>query len=538
LLRKTTLSLLLLSFIVAAPPGPGDLDPAYGTDGKVKTAFSGGVDLGGAALQPDGKIVVAGVAGNTEPYVVVRYTSDGSPDPAFGPSGNGKQPAPFIVAPRAVAVQPDGKILVGGVGQGNLPFSFALFRLNNDGSTDMTFGTGGLVIINFPSESSVYDVTVLPDGKILACGEVFLDNSFLLVRLNTNGTPDNTFGNGGTVRPKMGPTNTAIGAARAIAIQPDQKIVAVGVAEESWAIARFHPTGELDEDFSGDGKILFNFGVATEEASDVVLQPDGKIVVSGWRSGATGGQNSVVARLNSDGSPDVTFGSGANGIVQPVQGDTRATSVVLETSGKILITGDIFQPSLIDVIVVRLNTDGSNDAAFATGGIARTDFGGDDRATELLLQLDGKVVAAGQSVSGGSGAFVLARYLTTAADEPVLQTEAGTNHAIALDSVTFKRDPFSVANDFVLNPDHRTRVILFAANMTLSNGEDASAVTAQAEDSGGVHNLPVEFVGKVPGFDSLTQIVVRLPDGLAKGNALVSVTFHAKTSNKAFIVIE
>jgi hypothetical protein len=212
--------------------------------------------------------------------------------------------------------------------------------------------------------------------------------------------------------------------------------------------------------------------------------------------------------------------------------------VVLGTSGKILITGDISQPPVIDVIVVRLNADGSNDSSFATGGIARTDFGGEDRATELLLQLDGKVVAAGHSASGGTSAFVLARYLTAASDEPVLQTEAGTNHAIALDSVTFKRDPFSVANDFVLNPDHRTRVILFATNLTLGAGEDATAIIAQAEDSGGAHDLPVEFAGKVPGFDSLTQIVVRLPDGLAKGNVLVSVTFHAKTSNKAFIVID
>jgi uncharacterized delta-60 repeat protein len=534
LLKKAIFPLLILLCITQSGvfgPGPGDLDPTYGTGGKVRTDFTPTATMGGAALQPDGKIVVAGVAGSTDPYIVARYTLDGSPDPTFG-SANGRQTAPFTVFPRAVAIQPDGKIIVGGLGQGSLPFSVALFRLNAGGSTDTTFGSGGLVTVNFPAESSIYDVAVLPDGKILACGEVFLDNSFLLIRFNMNGTLDTSFGNGGTVRAKMGPTTQAIGAARAMAIQPDLKIVAVGVAEDCWAIARFLPDGQLDEDFSSDGKILLNFDVGTEEAADVVIQPDGKIVVAGWRAIA------VIARLNSDGTPDTTFGSGANGIVQPLEVASRAMSLVLEASGKIVVAGDIFQSFQNDFMVMRLNADGTKDTSFAGTGIVFTDFGVEDRAVELLRQPDGKVVAAGHSTNSGSGAFVLARYLTVAPDEPVLQLEAGSNHAIALDSVTFKRDPFSVANDFNLSPDHRTRIILFATNLTLGSGDNSSAVSVQAEDSNGLHDLPVEFVGKVPGFDSLTQVVVKLPDGLAKGNALVSVSFNGKTSNKGIIVIE
>jgi uncharacterized delta-60 repeat protein len=265
LLKKATFSLLILfcssggwfpkpaqsgvfgvkdtSYVKSAltsAPGPGDLDPTYGTDGKVRTEFTPTANMGGAALQPDGKIVVAGIAGTTDPYIVARYKLDGSPDPTFGSSG-GKQISPFTVLAHAVAIQSDGKIIVGGVGQGNLPFSAALFRLNPGGSSDTTFGSGGLVVVNFPAESSIYDIAVLPDGKILVCGEVFLDNSFLLIRLNTNGTLDTSFGNSGTVRAKMGATNQLIGAARAIAIQPDQKIVAVGFAEDSWAICQVPP---------------------------------------------------------------------------------------------------------------------------------------------------------------------------------------------------------------------------------------------------------------------------------------------------------
>ena len=540
--KKAALSLLILLCISggwfpkaaqSGAPGPGDLDPTYGTGGKVRTEFTPTANMGGAALQPDGKTVIAGIAGTTDPYIIARYTSDGSPDPTFGSSG-GRQTSPFTVFARAVAIQPDGKILVGGLGQGNQPFSAALFRLNSGGSTDTTFGTNGLVIVNFPEESSIYDIAVLPDGKILVCGEVFLDNSFMLIRLNTNGSLDSSFGSGGTVRAKMGPSNPLIGGARAIAIQPDLKIVAVGFAEDSWAIARFHPNGQLDEEFSNDGKILFNFGIGTEEAADVVLQPDGKIVVAGWRSGPT----AIVARLNSDGSIDTTFGSGANGIVQPLEATNRATSLVLDASGKILVAGDIFQSFQNDFTLMRLNTDGTKDTNFAGSGIVVTDLGVDDRAVDLLRQTDGKVVVAGHSVNSGSGAFVLARYLTVASDEPVLQVEAGSNHAIALDSVTFQRDPFSIANDFNLSSDHRTRIILFATNLTLGSGETSAAVTVQAEDSAGVHNLPVEFAGEVPGFDWLTQVVVALPDSLAKGDTLVSVSFHGKTSNKRIIVIK
>jgi len=533
--RKATFSLLILFclsggwFPKAAQsgvPGPGDLDPTYGTDGKVITEFTPPPSIGGAALQPDGKTVIAGGAGPTNFSVVARYTLDGSPDLTFG--SGGRQTSPFTVFVRAVAIQPDGKIIVGGLGQPNLPFSAALFRLNPDGSTDTTFGSGGLVIVNFPEESSIYDLAVLPDGRILACGEVFLDNSFMLIRLNTSGTLDPSFGNGGTVRAKMGPTNPLIGGARAIAIQPDLKIVAVGFAENSWAIARFHPNGQLDETFSNDGKILLNFGIATEQAEDVVIQPDGKIVVAGVRSGPT----AAVARLNSDGSIDDTFGSGANGVVQPLEGINRATSLVLDPSGKILVAGDGSSPSPNNFILMRLNIDGSKDTSFAGSGIVFTDVGLEDHAVELLRQSDGKVVLVGQSTSNGSGAFVLARYLTVAPDEPVLQIEAGSNHAIAFDSVTFQRDPFFITNDLNLSPDHRTRIILFAANL------NSAAVTVQAEDSAGVHNLPVEFVGKVPGLDWLTQVVVKLPDGLAKGSALVSVSFNGKTSNKGTIVIE
>jgi hypothetical protein len=128
----------------------------------------------------------------------------------------------------------------------------------------------------------------------------------------------------------------------------------------------------------------------------------------------------------------------------------------------------------------------------------------------------------------------------TPSSAPVLLTEEGTNHAIALDSVTFTRDPFTVRTQFNLSPDQRTRIILFASKLDLLAGENAADVIVQAEDTQGrVFPLLVENVAKVPGFDSLTQFVVKLPDELeGAGNVQVSITFHGLVSNKAVIMIK
>ncbi|HEX8709432.1 MAG TPA: hypothetical protein VF723_14400 [Pyrinomonadaceae bacterium] len=122
---------------------------------------------------------------------------------------------------------------------------------------------------------------------------------------------------------------------------------------------------------------------------------------------------------------------------------------------------------------------------------------------------------------------------------PTLITESGTNRALALDSVTFTRDPFPAMNYYNLSMDRPTRVMLFAVYTDLAPGEDASAVTVVAEDSQNrVYLLPVEYVGKVPGFSWLTQVTVRLPEELAKvGNVMVSISLHGKTSSKVALQV-
>ncbi|MBD0369627.1 MAG: hypothetical protein ICV60_02145 [Pyrinomonadaceae bacterium] len=129
---------------------------------------------------------------------------------------------------------------------------------------------------------------------------------------------------------------------------------------------------------------------------------------------------------------------------------------------------------------------------------------------------------------------------TVAEAAPTLFTDANTAGTLALDSATFMRDPLPPVSAQLFSDDKRTRVILFARDLELLPGEDASAVTVLAEDSQHkIYPLAVEFVGKVPKFDWLTQVNVRLPDELYKsGGVWITVKVHGLASNKAFLSLK
>ena len=155
-------------------------------------------------------------------------------------------------------------------------------------------------------------------------------------------------------------------------------------------------------------------------------------------------------------------------------------------------------------------------------------------ASNISQPVDLKVGADGSLYYLSIGAASLFRVQFT---EPVLMAEPNTDSAIALDSAILMRDPFPLMNLFNFSTDHRTRLMLFGMNLNLLPGETISAVTARAEDAGlNVFPLTVEFVGKVPGFDWLTQINVRLPDNMPPNQTLlVSVSLRGKTTNKVRI---
>ena len=536
LIRVLAVALILFSkTALTAAFTPGDLDPTYGTGGKVTTDFQGGAfDLiGDAVVQPDGKLVAICQGQGTDQIVrwgLVRYRLDGSLDPTFGNNGKVVISSPILTL-NGVALQSDGKIVVAGANF-NPTRDFVAIRFNKDGSLDTAFGSGGFAPADFfQTTDQANDLAIQADGKIVLVGSS--DDGLLAVaRFNTDGSLDTSFGNGGKSAPGLAP---GLEQGLAVAIQPDGKIVAAGsvVTEQhnDFLLTRFETNGALDTTFGDSRKVITDFGNSFDDIHDIVLQPDGQIVAAG-----TAGNKFALARYNTNGSLDNTFGAGGK-VTTTFLGVDDAQSVVLQRDGKIVMAGSTSAPGgpiQRSFALARYNINGSLDSVFGDQGKVTTSFAQDAFSTAVVLQPDDKIVVAGAN----NADLALVRYLTAPVDAPVLQTEAGTNHAIAIESVTFRRDPFFVTNDLNFSSDRRTRIILFATNLTLGNSENFSAVAVQAEDAAGMHNLPVEFVGAVPGAEWLTQVVVKLPDDLATGNVLVSVSFHSTTSNKPFIVIQ
>ena len=271
-----------------------------------------------------------------------------------------------------MALQADGKIIAAGTdfvdfNPGDMSDTdFALARYNADGSLDPTFGNGGTVTTDFfGTEDDALSVLIQPDGKIVAVGSGndpadFYD--FAAVRYLSNGALDTTFGVGGRVSTDFG--DRGFDRAHSAALQADGKIVTAGFAtsvdgiSENFAVARYTSSGVLDTTFSSDGRTQIDFGSCCQDAWQVLLQSDGKIVTIGFP--------------NSEGSDS-------------------------------------------DFLLARLNSTGSLDTTFGIGGKVRTSFGNlNGGAQGGLLQADGKIVAVGFQATSSSGGvdFALARYLS------------------------------------------------------------------------------------------------------------------------------
>jgi uncharacterized delta-60 repeat protein len=419
---------VLVASASPAAAAPGDLDTTFDGDGKVTTDFAGSQDgAGGVAIQGDGKIVAAGSAAVsasnrslTLDFALARYNTDGSLDTTF--DGDGLVITDFagdLDAASDVAIQGDGKIVALGRAYVSSTFDadFALARYNTDGSLDATFGTGGKVNTDFGGDFDLaFGVAIQGDGKIVAAGETDSGTEgFALARYTTDGSLDTTFDGDGKVTTGFGGFDEAFG----VAIQGDGKIVAAGATFDfdpcctyDFALARYNTDGSLDATFGTGGKVTTDFGSDVEYASDVAIQGDGKIVAAGFTS-SSANDDFALGRYNTDGSLDATF-DGDGKVTTDFAGESDiAEGVAIQGDGKIVAAGCVncFTGS-VDFALARYNTDGSLDATFGTGGKVTTDFAGDsDFANAVAIQGDGKIVAAGGThVSLNDNDFALARY--------------------------------------------------------------------------------------------------------------------------------
>jgi uncharacterized delta-60 repeat protein len=430
---------LALTFSVATPAAPGELDPAFGRGGRMLTDFGLSTDIAYAvALQPDGKIVVAGTAYTNndfsgEDFALARYNTNGTLDRSFGINGRVTTDFPGLAAViSAVLVQPDGKIVVAG---GAFPlFTFLgdikLARYNPNGSLDQGFGNGGIVTTDFDGHGSyAFSLALQPDGKIVAAGTSFVafssddssDTDFALLRYNADGSPDTTFGSSGNGRVSTdfdGFNDDAF----AVLIRPDGKIVVAGSAKNpadfyDFALVRYGANGAPDTSFGAAGKVHTDFGGHNfDRAHAAALQPDGKIVAAGFASSPFGTMKFAVARYRANGAIDTSFS--ADGKTQIDFGSCCASAhsvLVQAADNKLIVVGyPNSESSDSDFTLARLNPNGTLDAGFGNGGKVRTSFGDlNGGAQGAVLQPDGKIVAVGfQATNTPKWAqFALARYL-------------------------------------------------------------------------------------------------------------------------------
>jgi uncharacterized delta-60 repeat protein len=424
-------------FAIARYDTYGNLDPSFDGDGKQTTDFTnGGYDRAlSLAIQTDGKIIAAGQVGNNATnnfdFGLARYTPGGALDASFGTGG--KQITDFFGGQDyalGLAIQSDGKIVaIGEAYNTNRNTDFALVRYNTNGTLDNRFDRDGKLTGYYAAGLGYFTaMAIQSDGKIIVAGAAYNANyngDFALARFNTDGTLDKTFNRTGKQTTDFSGNDDYV---RAIVIQPDGKIVAAGVTSmpkpsdpESYladfALARYNSNGSIDNKFNRNGKQTTDFFGEIDEAYSIAIQSDGKIVVGGHALNTNGNRFDFgLARYNSNGSLDGTFGTGGKQTTDFTGYDDNAYALAIQSDGKIVVAGMAYNyNSYYDFALARYTTNGSLDGDFDGDGRQTVDFFGSYDGAHAIAIQDDKIVVAGEvfNTNGTNYDFGLARFNKT-----------------------------------------------------------------------------------------------------------------------------
>jgi len=421
--RIAVVFLLVVTFpLLLLAQTAGTLDNTFGTNGVTLTAIGTGNDFANAvAIQSDGKIVAAGysITGTKYDFSLARYNTNGSLDNTFGNGGIVKTSVQTATDQiYSIVIQPDGKIVAGGVSSSTAnSYDWALARYNPDGTLDNTFGTNGIVVSSLSSKQDyLYSLLLQNDGKIVGIGysNDGTKSNFTLARYNSNGTLDASFGTNGVVLTSFD-SNSSI--ARTGAILPDGKILAAGNMTASsisnFTIVKYNSNGTIDNTFGTAGKVVKAFGTSNEIIYSLLPMQDGQIVAGGTSRVGTV-TNLAVARFKSNGDVDNTFGT--NGITINQIGTTNASfGKLLNLPGVgLLACGYGTVNNVLSMVFLLYNsTDGKNVTSFGTAGIVSTAVGTTSAgANTMAMQKDGKVIVAGYAQGSVNYDYAIARIHT------------------------------------------------------------------------------------------------------------------------------
>lgn len=382
----------------------GGIDQNFNTGLPNRVTVSQGEINGAnvVVVQPDGKILAAGATSTFSllDFSLVRLNADGTSDLTFGVGGKvSTSVSSSIDGALAVALQTDGKIVA--AGYTGIPgiTDMCIVRYNPDGTLDISFDSDGIVVLsrNGPNEAAT-GVVVQPDGKIVVGG--YSDTSsgfmyFMLVRFNLNGSIDTSFGTNGIVSTDIGSGNDF---ATALLLQNDDKLIAVGTSrtgtDGDFAAIRYLSDGSLDAAFGNGGKVVTPFGTGNDDATSASLQADGKILVAGNSfDGST--TNFALVRLNTNGAPDSLFGD--NGKTGLSLGNSGIESVTVQGNGRIVAVGQKTSGGSSDIVVARFNSSGLPDPTFGNGGVSITDIDDRDLAKGVAVQGANRILVAGSA---------------------------------------------------------------------------------------------------------------------------------------------
>ncbi|MCB1043618.1 MAG: hypothetical protein KDC35_11790 [Acidobacteria bacterium] len=395
--------------------GDGALDLSFDGDGKVSTPIGATVDEATVCLlRQNGSIVLGGYAhnGTDFDFAMVGYLSNGSLDMSFGTGGKVVLDMGGTDKAYAGFIQGDGKIVLVGESNAGGDIDMAIARFDSDGTPDMSFDTDAFTLQDLGQSELAQGVAGQIDGKIVVGGYTSngINWNMVLMRLNLDGSLDECFDTDGVVTASLGANSLA----QAIHLW-NGKILAVGQRGSDVLIARYTSNGQLDLAFDMDGYATTAVA-AISIGKAIAIQHDGRLVVAATAYGAT--QYFSAIRYLANGALDTTFGVAGIAAV-PIQTTDDARAIALQRDGKILLAGSTFAGSFYDMALVRLNTNGSLDTSFDMDGIVVQDFlSTHDVASAVRVQPDGKILAAGHIYLAGNSDFAMARYCSLTAMTP------------------------------------------------------------------------------------------------------------------------
>jgi uncharacterized delta-60 repeat protein/uncharacterized repeat protein (TIGR01451 family) len=521
-------------------PAAGALDSTFGNFGRVTTDLHANTDVANAvAIDSQGRIVVAGSSlfGGDTDFAVARYLSNGKLDTTFNGSGfrtidvagNGHNDAAT-----GVAIDSQGRIVLGGWAFNGTNDDFAAVRLNANGTLDSSFNGTGQVKTTISGEARANAVAIDGLDRPILAGFAHIggDDDFALVRYTSLGALDATFDSDGRKTYDVA-GNGHDDHANGVALDSQGRIVAGGFAfngtDNDFAVARFKADGTIDTSFnSGSGQVKTNIA-ADDVGRGVAIDTLDRIVLAGY-SFLGGDYDFEVARYTSAGVLDASFGFGGTVRDNITTGQNDfGTSVAIDAAGNILVGGYSFVPNDDDFAVARFRSNGTLDTTFGTNGNTTINFTGNDFANGVAVDSIGRAVLVGQNGAANID-FALTRVTGNQVAVSVTVTD-GVSKATVGQTVTYT---ITVAN---AGPDAATRVQLadtFPAGLTGVTYTSAATGGATGNTAAGNGNIADALT--LPSGASVTYTATGAVTGPAGGslvNIATATVFGALDANSA-----